>query len=138
MPKNCYLTDCGLHKLEIALSKFPDTCKTDQKPFPANVNLSELERHSGKQRETLKKILSGTRGVNQKTLDELFTSLDIDLEQDDYEQREGARKNANPNPPPNQTAIANTHQESGDIKIVVSESGIPKVIRMLSQDNSNL
>ncbi len=139
MPKNCYLTDCGLQKLQMALNDFPETCNTSQKPFPANVNLSELERLSGKQRETLRKILYRTGGVNQKTLDDLFTSFDIDIEQDDYEQREGAPKNATPNPPQNHKAIADKHQKSGNvaIKIVASESGIP-VIRRLSEDSSNL
>jgi len=143
MSKNCYLTGKGLQKVEIALRKL-SKCDIEQncfkgvnKPFPENVNLSELERIVGMQRETLKKILHRKQSVNKKTLEDLFIALVIDnLEERDYEKRDRDPKNATFS---NQMAIANTHQVSVQpfIQVSASDNGIPKVIRSISQNRIN-
>ncbi|CAH2573026.1 hypothetical protein PRNO82_02435 [Planktothrix rubescens] len=77
MPKNCYLTDVGLKKVEEALitltpsgngslfHRSPKKCKTN---FPKNVNFLQLEITVGINRGTLEKILYKKGGVNKKNL----------------------------------------------------------------------
>ncbi|MBW4492504.1 MAG: hypothetical protein KME26_05335 [Oscillatoria princeps RMCB-10] len=83
-----------------------------------------------------------TKDVGNKLWKKLSDALGEKVTKKNFKEalKRSSCRDATPNPPQNQTAIANTHQDSGDvvIKIVVSESGIPKVIRRLSQDSSNL
>ncbi|MCC3574257.1 MAG: hypothetical protein JGK30_20475 [Microcoleus sp. PH2017_40_RAT_O_B] len=139
MSKNCYLTGKGLQKVQTAAQGYSEqNClKSVNKPFPENVNLSELERVVGQQRETLKKILYRTHPVNKKSLDDLFTALSIDLEESDYENRGRDHKNATST---NQRVSANTQKVLVEqvTQVIASDNGIPKVIRRSSQNRRNL
>jgi|JI7StandDraft_1071085.scaffolds.fasta_scaffold25615_2 hypothetical protein len=144
MSKNCYLTDKGLQKVETAFRKLSqgysqENClKSVNKPFPENVNLSELERVVGQQRETLKKILYRRHPVNKKSLDDLFIALAIDdLEKSDYENRDCDHKNATST---NQRVSTNTQKVPVEqvTQVIASDNGIPKVIRRSSQNRRNL
>lgn len=145
MSKNCYLTGKGLQKVQAALRKLAaqgcseqNCLKSVNKPFPENVNLSELERVVGQQRETLKKILYRRHPVNKKSLDDLFMALAIDdLKKSDYENRGCDHKNATST---NQRVSANTQKVPVELvtQVIASDNGIPKVIRRSSQNRRNL
>jgi hypothetical protein len=145
MSKNCYLTGKGLQKVQTALMKLAaqgyseqNCLKSVNKPFPENVNLSKLEGMVQQQRETLKKILYRTHPVNRKSLEYLFREISIaGLEESDYENRGRDPKNATST---NQRVSANTQKVPVEqlTQVIVSDNGIPKVIRRSSQNRRNL
>jgi hypothetical protein len=127
MPKNCYLTDKGFKKVEEALEKLVQgeaDCRVlhkNQKIFPENVNLLQLEITVRIGRETLKKVLSKQGGVNHKTLEDLFTAIFIEEIEEgiDYEY-EIPQEQIDPPQPNNNEPL---------VKIIVAQNGIPFIVR---------
>ncbi|CAD5916895.1 hypothetical protein NO108_00781 [Planktothrix rubescens] len=135
MPKNCYLTDVGLKKVEEALitltpsgngslfHRSPKKCKTN---FPKNVNFLQLEITVGINRGTLEKILYKKGGVNKKTLEELFTAIFIEEIKKgiDYKYEILPKTITHPEPNNNEPSV----------KIIVSQNGIPFIVRRNTKD----
>ncbi|MDJ0798287.1 MAG: hypothetical protein QNJ51_15955 [Calothrix sp. MO_167.B12] len=78
--KSCILTESGREKLSKALAE----------KYPNGPNASELALLSGKDRAVISKILNPQecKAVTHKSLDELFSCLGIDLEDDDFKKAE--------------------------------------------------
>ena len=144
MPKKCYLTDAGLKKVEEALEKLvqeeeimPEEkecklLKKNGKPFPENVNYSKLAKFANLASETIARILMVTGGVTENSLVRLFLKLEIiEVEKDvtdllnKYYEDEIPQKLIDP-PEPNHTEPS--------VKIIVSQNGIPFIVRRNTKD----
>lgn len=138
MSKYCYLTDVGLKKVEEALERIvqdeeiiPEEkerklLKKNGKPFPENVNYSQVAEFSGLNRATITKILNGTDNVTQSYLARLFERLEIitvegdmkDLKNKYYYERT-----------PEQISPPEPNNNEPSVKIIVAQNGIPFIVR---------
>jgi hypothetical protein len=139
MPKNCYLTDAGLKKVEEALERLiqeeeiiPEEkecklLKKNGKPFPENVNYSQLAKFANLASETITRILRVTDGVTENSLARLFFKLEIIYVENEvtdfhnkYYKYEIPQEQIDP-PEPN--------NNEPSVKIIVAQNGIPFIVR---------
>lgn len=133
MPKNCYLTEAGLKKVEEALKKLVDQhpdyrlIKQNQKTFTENVNYSQLANFANLASETITRILMVTGGVTENSLARLFFKLEIiEVENqvtdfyNKYYTYQITQKQIDP-PEPN--------NNEPSVKMIVAQNGIPFIVR---------
>lgn len=138
MSKYCYLTDVGLKKVEEALERIvqdeeimPEEKKSklfhnNGKHFPENVNDSQLARFTNHDSATITKILGRTGGVNENSLEKLFVKLEIitvEGDMKDFKNKYYYERTPEQNSPPE----PNNNEPS--VKIIVSQNGIPFIVR---------